>query len=70
MHLDKLLFQGINLLLHGRNVDFGLLLEGVHIARDVEVVVVVGNLLAPGNVGVALLDDARLEFPAQSGGRS
>ena len=62
MYLGKLLFQCINLLLHGRNVDFGLLLEGVHIARDVEVVVVVGNLFAPGHVGVALLDDARLEF--------
>lgn len=69
MHLGKLLFQGINLLLYGRNVDFGLLLEGVHIARDVEVVVVVGNLLAPGHVGVALLDDARRVRPAQSGGR-
>lgn len=62
MHLGKLLFQCINLLLHGRNVDFGLLLEGVYIARDVEVVVVLGKLLAPRHVGVALLDDARLEF--------
>ena len=45
MHLGKLLFQGINLLLHGRNVDFGLLFEGVHIARNVEVVVVIFNRL-------------------------
>lgn len=49
----------------------GFLLEGVYIARDVEVVVVLGKLLAPRHVGVALLDDARLEFALrQSGGRS
>ena len=52
MHLGKLLFQCINLLLHGRNVDFGLLLEGVYIARDVEVVVVLFNLFQGGAMAV------------------
>lgn len=47
-------FQGGDFLFHGVEVDFGLLLEGIDVARDVEVEVVVGEFLRGGAVGVFL----------------
>lgn len=62
MYFCKLRLQRIDLPLYGRNVDFGLLFEGVHIARNVEVVVVIGKLLASGDISITLLDDTLCEF--------
>ncbi|MEY4569875.1 MAG: hypothetical protein RLZZ398_1314 [Verrucomicrobiota bacterium] len=41
-------FEGGDFLFHGTEVDFSLLFEGVHVARDVEVEVVVGEFLRGG----------------------
>ena len=62
MYFCELRLQRIDLPLYGRNVDFGLLFEGVHIARNVEVVVVIGKLLASGDISITLLDDTLCEF--------
>ncbi len=47
-------FEVGDFLLHGAEVDFGLLFERVHIARHVEVEVVVGEFLRGGAVGIFL----------------
>jgi hypothetical protein len=53
--LRKLGFDGVDLLLHGGDVDLLFLLEGVHVAGDVEVeVVLVADLGDGGAVGVLL----------------
>jgi hypothetical protein len=49
-HLDEFAFEAVDLLLQSGHVDLLFRLEGIHIARDVEVVLVLLNLRRCGAV--------------------
>ena len=62
MNLGKIPLQGINLLLYSQNVYLGLLLEGVNITRYIEIVIILGYLLASGYIGVTFLNNPLFMF--------